>query len=107
MAHNHQIRSRLVSRILASNYRLFEDETAVEEWDKFLSSVVAPPSAAAAAVMTRHHSVRPSHPENVTVALHEDGHPSINGAADTCLSDDYNNNDSLLLSSSSPSLSAI
>ena len=40
LAHNQQLRSRLVSRILASNYRLFEDERAVDEWDRFLSAVV-------------------------------------------------------------------
>jgi hypothetical protein len=40
VAHNPTLRSRLVSRILASNYRLFEDREAIVQWDHFLTTVV-------------------------------------------------------------------
>lgn len=40
VAHNPQLRSRLVSRILASNYRLFQDQDAIAEWDRFLTTAV-------------------------------------------------------------------
>lgn len=40
VAHNPTLRSRLVSRILASNYKLFEDADAIEQWDAFLTAVV-------------------------------------------------------------------
>ena len=39
-AHNKLQRSKIVSRILASSYRLFEDPKAIVEWDRFLSQVV-------------------------------------------------------------------
>jgi len=39
-AHNKLQRSKIVSKILASSHRLFEDRKAITEWDRFLTSVV-------------------------------------------------------------------
>jgi hypothetical protein len=41
VTHNSQFRSRVVSRILANNYRLFNDRLAISQWDKFLTAAVA------------------------------------------------------------------
>ena len=40
LAHNPSARAKIASRILASNYKLFNDQQAIIEWDRFLSSVL-------------------------------------------------------------------
>ena len=41
LAHNPTQRAGLAARILAMNYKLFEDDGAVAEWDRFLAAAVA------------------------------------------------------------------
>ena len=42
LAHNSILREMLTSRILAANFRLFEDRNSISEWDRFLTAVSLP-----------------------------------------------------------------